>query len=511
MDTLTKTQIKQRITGFHEDTLAFYNKESTVAAYKRKSGGFGTYAQRGAERAMVRFRIPAGRLHAKDFAFFASLCETYPITHLHLTTDQNIQFHGVKPKDVSSLLLAGSDYGLYNFGSGANYPRNVLASPLTGLSFDDYFDVTPFAQAMTKYAFSLFPDVNFPRKLKSAISSNAGNEVHVHTRDLGFQAKPNGCFDVYVCGGLGRDAATGLLAYEDIDPNEVLYYFAGFIDFFKAYGDYTNHMRARSRYIRKDMGDEALLVALNTCISKRKQDASLLLHESVLVHPDLHPRSEVSPHLYMMRNGTYAYHIRPNNGDLSVTDVLALSTLLQQHPHLGVALTPFQSFYIIHATLDDIHAIQQVAQHNSQTAFEASLACVGATICQIGLQDSSGMLATLLDHFNTRDTSFLPKIHMSGCINSCAAHQNAAIGFAGTARVVENKAVPAYEVHVLADRKAHRLASNVGVMLASELLPFFDELYEVLDAPFHQWIKHHKSQFDRLLAKHLFQAPPIKQ
>ena len=48
---------KQDLAEFKAVTEKFYNKEVSAKDYKGFSGGFGSYAQRGAEASMLRLRL----------------------------------------------------------------------------------------------------------------------------------------------------------------------------------------------------------------------------------------------------------------------------------------------------------------------------------------------------------------------------------------------------------------------------------------------------------------------
>ncbi|MDE7286951.1 MAG: nitrite/sulfite reductase, partial [Lachnospiraceae bacterium] len=56
------TQFLPDLEEFKEKTMQFHNGELTVAEYKRFSGGFGSYAQRGGQKHMLRLRMAGGRL-----------------------------------------------------------------------------------------------------------------------------------------------------------------------------------------------------------------------------------------------------------------------------------------------------------------------------------------------------------------------------------------------------------------------------------------------------------------
>ncbi|MCI5500323.1 MAG: nitrite/sulfite reductase, partial [Lachnospiraceae bacterium] len=79
-------EFRKELKKFNEMTERFYNKEITVPEYKGFSGGFGSYAQRGGERSMLRLRLSGGEISFKNIKFIADSIEKYDISMIHLTT-----------------------------------------------------------------------------------------------------------------------------------------------------------------------------------------------------------------------------------------------------------------------------------------------------------------------------------------------------------------------------------------------------------------------------------------
>ena len=108
------------------------------------------------------------------------------------------------------------DAGIITRGGGGDFPRNVMASPLSGVEQGEYFDVMPYAEAVSDYLLGMIKSVKMPRKLKVGFSNLPANETHVTFRDLGFAARPDGTFDVYSAGGLGRNPKRACFAVRSI-------------------------------------------------------------------------------------------------------------------------------------------------------------------------------------------------------------------------------------------------------------------------------------------------------
>lgn len=69
------------------------------------------------------------------------------------------------------------DNGLYTRGGGGNFPRNVSLSPMSGVEKGEAFDVTDFANAISKYLMERITTYKLPRKLKISISSSSMMEL----------------------------------------------------------------------------------------------------------------------------------------------------------------------------------------------------------------------------------------------------------------------------------------------------------------------------------------------
>ncbi len=55
-------EFREDLKEFREMTEKFYRKDINIAQYKRFSGGFGSYAQRGGASSMLRLRLTGGIL-----------------------------------------------------------------------------------------------------------------------------------------------------------------------------------------------------------------------------------------------------------------------------------------------------------------------------------------------------------------------------------------------------------------------------------------------------------------
>ncbi len=248
---------KQDLPPLREKTEEFYAGKSNVGAYKGFSGYYGSYAQKGGKASMLRLRMPGGRVTKEKLAFVARAIREYKVARAHFTTCQTIQLHDLGPDTVYAIMEQALDAGIVTMGGGGDFPRNVMCSPLSGVQADEYFDTLPYAEAAGDYLMHFIKAEKMPRKLKVGFSNSPANQTHATYRDLGFVARADGKFDVYSAGGLGNNPRFGVKVAEGIDPNRILYYIKAMWLTFRAYGNYENRGKARTRYMQEVLGGAA--------------------------------------------------------------------------------------------------------------------------------------------------------------------------------------------------------------------------------------------------------------
>ena len=202
---------------FKEAISAFDKGELDRKDYKGVSGGLGSYAQRDPAKHMLRLRLPGGRLTLERLEFLAQVVEREKVGRMKLTTCETIQLHDLAAGQVPALMAEAVGCEIYTKGGGGDNPRNVMASPLSGVQPGEAFDVAPYAEAVTKYLLSICRDIKMPRKLKIAFCNGVDDSVHSAFRDMGFLAQEDGTFALRIAGGLGAARPSmGVLVEEHV-------------------------------------------------------------------------------------------------------------------------------------------------------------------------------------------------------------------------------------------------------------------------------------------------------
>ena len=106
------TEFLPDLDEFREKTIQFHKGELSVAEYKKFSGGFGSYAQRGGQKHMLRLRMAGGRLTKERLKFIVESCGKYEIGRLKMTTCQSIQLHDLEAGQLCDLMKEAWQAGM---------------------------------------------------------------------------------------------------------------------------------------------------------------------------------------------------------------------------------------------------------------------------------------------------------------------------------------------------------------------------------------------------------------
>ena len=530
------TEFKEGLKDFREMTEKFYAKEVSIKDYKGFSGGFGSYAQRGGEASMLRLRMPGGRITKEKLKFLVDAIAAYDVRRVHLTTCQTVQFHDLGMKAVCDIMERAMEVGIITRGGGGDFPRNVMVSPLSGVEQGEYFDVLPYAERAGDYLMGMIKTVKLPRKLKVGFSNSPANVTHATFRDLGFIAKENGLFDVYSAGGLGNNYKMGVKVAENVKPEEVLYYVEAMVRTFTTYGNYESRAKSRTRYMQETLGVEGYKKAYQEKLLEVKAEFkdSLLIkessvsaeqesnteesvvnikeQESQLKNVAAYPQTESASERVITQKqaGLYAVAYHPVGGMVPAQKFEEIYEGIKNAAKAEVRVAPDETLNNINLNAQQAEKIHKITADGAKNLFETSVSCIGSTVCQIGLRDSQGLLASIVEavepyHFAD---GVLPRIHISGCPSSCGTHQIGKLGFRGASKSVNGKAEPAFAFYVNGQdtQGEERFGEEWGVMLATDIPKFFVELGTVISeekVSYEQWYKKNMDTLKNIVEPYL--------
>lgn len=503
---------RQYLPAFREKTARFYEGSFNQGDYKKFSGFYGSYAQRGGQANMLRLRMTAGRVTKEKMAFTANMLKKYQITRLHFTTCQTIQLHDLQPEVVYEIMEQALDAGIITIGGGGDYPRNVMCPPLSGVEKDEYFNVLPWAEAAGKYLMEFVTAKKMPRKLKVGFSSSASNVTHATYRDLGFAATKEGKFDVYSAGGLGTNPRFGVRVADSIEPQMVLYYIKAMWLTFLAYGNYESRAKARTRYMQEALGGPEKYAA--AYLEKLKE--VFASGEDLRIHVTEQPVTkkgntiQVSNHriLEQKQEGLYTVAWHPPGGMPDADIFCALNNAIAGMEAVELRLSPDETAYIINLSAKEAQTVLEITKDSAASIFETSVSCIGASVCQVGIRDSQALLAACIKA--VRDANIpdgaLPQIHISGCPSSCGTHQTTSIGFRGGVKRVDGKPQPAFILYVngCEQQGKEAMGREVGAILENRIPEFLIKIGKTVaesGLPFDAWKAKYPEKFDQIAAE----------
>jgi ferredoxin-nitrite reductase len=511
-----KQELLSEIKEFRELGNKFLQGEVSIADFKKVSGGMGVYSERSKKDFMIRLRIPSGITNISQMNWLCDIAEKYELDKFHLTTREAVQYHNLSIDKVCNIMADGIENDIYSRGGGGNYPRNVALSPLSGVDNLEAFDVTHYALAVNDHFLSKITSYKLPRKFKVSFSSSSLDLGHCNVADLGFLAtiKDNKkYFKVYMGGGLGRNPKIGVEYDELIEPSKVLYHVEAMTNLFIAEGDYENRNQARIRYILERMGKDTFIQTykkhLEEILSKEDLDLIITPKEYVkegkkidLKHPRLYEQKQ---------DGLYSVYFHPIGGQIYIKELRQILVALKSVENLEIRLAMTEGIYFRNLNGEEAKQLLEKTQNlGGETAIEQSISCIGVPICQVGILESQRTLNEIINYFKEKgyNKDVLPRIHISGCGNSCGVHEVVGIGLTGKRKKVNDTIQDMFELHIngsFEDNNA-KLGIIYGDLLASDIPYFLYELALLLEnknTTFTDYVKTYKTELVELINKYI--------
>lgn len=504
-----KELMRNDISLFAEKIKAFEAGEVDKKSYKGFSGGFGSYAQRNGGN-MLRLRMAGGRLTKERLSFLADSVESYQINLLKLTTCQTIQFHNLSADATIDLMEKALDVGIVTRGGGGDFPRNTMASPLSGAEKDEYFDVLPWAEGAADYLLTLVRELHMPRKLKVAFSNSPENITHATFRDLGFAARKDGTFDVYCAGGLGPNPKLGVKVAEAVAPEDVIACIDAMISVFTQFGNYENRAKARTRYLQDTLGTEGLKAEFTKALEEKlKTSKKLEVHTEPVVKTSSEEISDARI-IAQKQPGLYAVSYHPAGGILPSDKPRKLYNTIKDMPQAECRISPDETLYIINLTASEAREVLAITSDSAVTPFQHSVSCIGASICQQGVRDSQELLAAMLEAVEEADlpNNALPTMHISGCPSSCGTQQIGTLGFQGGVKKVDGVVQPAFTLLLNGNTQQgnEKFGEPLGTILQAKIPEFVVKLGKTVAASgldFTSWLEMNAEAFRALASEYL--------
>ncbi|CAM3925125.1 HEPN domain-containing protein [Flavobacterium weaverense] len=433
----------------------------------------GIYGQRQEGVQMIRIKLPFGKVTSEQLVRITKVSDEYSTGRLHITTRQDIQIHYVSLDRTPELWanLAKDDITLRE--ACGNTVRNITASELAGVDVNEPFDVSPYAHGMFQYLLRNPICQEMGRKFKISFSSSDEDTALSYLHDLGFIPKiVNGKrgFKVMLGGGLGSQPIHAELLSEFIPANEIVPTAEGIIRVFDRHGERNKRMKARMKFLIKDIGKEAFLELVEkekkaiafetyeidiTGFDEVIPETLLQVPKVIIADTSAYEKWKKSNVIPQKQKGYVAIGIKVLLGDFYTDKARVLADLIKNYAANELRFSLRQNIVIRNVKEENLPFFYQelakldmVAPGYNSTA--DITACPGTDTCNLGIASSTGIAEELekvieAEYPHYKNNSEI-EIKISGCMNACGQHNMSAIGFQGMSINAGKLVAPALQV-----------------------------------------------------------------
>jgi sulfite reductase beta subunit-like hemoprotein len=461
----------------------------------------GTYGQRqAADAQMLRVKMPQGILSRDQLEALADVAERYSRGFGHITTRQNVQFHFMRLHDVEPAMRRLADAGLTTREACGNSVRNITACPYAGVAADELFDVTPYAEALTRHLLRHPLSAKLPRKFKIGFEGCRADHAKIGINDIGFRATIDAAgrrgFRMTVAGGTSILPRSGATLHEFLPCGELFDATDAVIRVYAALGDYQHRQRNRLKFLIKNLGWERWLEEYHRALAGIQEESgrafpfdpdSPPVEEAPPLRPEprvdlqaltaradgaelrgpgIHPSRPAledgsfeawrASNLRLQRQSGYAIATATVVlGDVTAAQLRLLGDLAAAYGDGTVRVTTEQNVVFRWVPIGDIPSFYRALAAvglglGGVDTLADVVSCPGAETCRLAVTQSRGLGRLLGEHLRaTPEISAAvgtADIKISGCPNGCGQHHVAAIGFQGSIRRLGTRAVPQYFV-----------------------------------------------------------------
>jgi len=481
MERITKklNEIENQYLELENGIIDYTNNIIKSPDLKKKGSKFGIYEQKG-KKMMLRLKAVGGELSTQNFKDLVDIMFKQNIPFLHLSTRQNYQLHEVDFDKVKSTIELCNNKEMYFRGGGGNTFRSILVSTYTGVDKKSNFDVIPYAKMIENEVFFIDKAFDFGRKLKIGFSNSSDDEFVMAVQDMGFVAKEiNGKkgFKVFAGGGMGRGSKIGHILLEFLPEEDLLKAVKAMIELFYDRGDRVNRMQARLRFLVEKIGIDGFRKLFLEYFNKETV-------ENGIVKPIDYANFIPNLTKFEINNTEENYNqwidfcvketkfkdivslvLYVKNGDLSKEHAQKLANLLDNINSPIVRATINQNLVIPMVHKSALPYIYEFLNNEIPEIVSESFsirgqirACVGSTVCMIGVQDSISIadsiaveldnLANLYPQYRKIIFKEAKNIRISGCPSSCAGIPVAPLGFIGLKKRINDILTDCMQVYM---------------------------------------------------------------
>ena len=354
--------------------------------------------------------------------------------------------------------------------------RTVTACELAEVCAGAAFDVTPYADAITRHFLRHPLSSSLPRKFKMAFSGCGSDCAFGAIHDIGFIAQVRDGqrgFKVLAAGGLSTTPQAAITLHEFVPAAEIGRVGEALVRLFHALGNRENKARARNEVRapearRREVPRQVRRVSRH---GRRRSDGRA--HASRTPAEQARPARRRSQrratariprvardqrHRPEARGVRGRAYIRLFLGDITSAQMRALAGLLSRFGDGTIRLTVDQNIlvpWVDRKSLPSLYAALReigLSLADVHTAADVT-SCPGAESCNLAVTSSRNVARAISERLEAADVASTKgldatTIKISGCPNSCGQHHIADIGWHGAAKTVNGTTYPMYQLHL---------------------------------------------------------------
>lgn len=431
---------------------------------------YGVYGQRQSGKHMVRIKVPGGIVAADWLPAIAKAMRDFTDGPAHLSTRQDIQLYGVDLDETLPLLEHLYRHGVTTREAGGNGIRNVTACAQAGFCPAEKIDSGRLAQKLAGLWLRAPLAQRMPRKFKIAVSGCEKDCAGGWFHDLAFvPAYKNGAngFRVLGGGGLGARPMPGIELFDFVVEEDLPAVIEAVLRVHQHRSDRANKSVSRFKFTIRRLNAKEIQEEV-----KREFAVARQLPQRPLSASEWKPGEGEKPAVIAgprkVATDFYAVVARPVNGQLAAEQFDGLHEITQTFGLDGIRITATQEVVLLGVSQGSLKQAQAwlarlgLPEVKEEAPRADVMGCLGTSTCPIGIVNAWGLSRELAEVTGTENL----KIRVSGCHNACAQHHVADIGFHGLTRIVNDRPVPHYQIHLGGD-----MARPDGLALEGPTIP----------------------------------------
>ncbi len=445
--------------------------------FKKMRLQYGIYSIRGSATAyMARVRIPLGILRADQLDGLAQICdELIPARACHLTTRQDVQLYGIAHDRLPALFEMLARVELTSREASGNVVRNVTCCPWAGISTEEPFDITPYAEAVSTYLLRNPLTQLLPRKIKIAFEGCPTDHARTPIHDIGVVAAlHNGerGFRIYAGGGLGPVPRGAQLIEPWTSAAWLLPTIEGILRIFERLGEREQRAKARLKFLVERMGwdkfqqavleersliwatQSGLMLWATASAEASPEPPSVRADPVVAQHDDpAIARWRATNVIAQKQAGYVSVIVRVPLGDITAAQLRGVARLMRERA-LSVRIMPTQNLLLRDVPGSHLRQVYEALERLGLARPSAGrladvTRCPGADTCLSAITHPRGLAQALEDLCNDGLSALADEpiaVKISGCPNSCGHHLIADIGCFGMAVRQGSRTIPCYQL-----------------------------------------------------------------